>query len=157
MWKFFCCSSIKTYSSFSVIFWLSYPLFWLWAIFRGDAQWRGKNLLGFQMQNFILYLLGKKPLFQKLARPWNSVMPNLKYLNKSGVQWRTLWKDLKLTNVLHFICLLIITCNPHARFQKKKCLPEKLLLVRNWGKMTHCPNQQQQGFIRKFHIYHFGL
>ena len=28
-------------------------------------------------------------------------------------------KDLKNKNVLHFICLLIITCNPHARFQKK--------------------------------------
>ena len=30
---------------------------------------------------------------------------------------------------------------------KKKYLPAKLLLVRNWGKMAHCPNQQQQGLL----------
>ena len=30
---------------------------------------------------------------------------------------------------------------------KKKCVLAKLLLVRNWGKMTHCPNQQQQGLL----------
>ena len=61
------------------MFSLSYPLFWLWAIFRGDAQWREKNLSDFQMQNFMLNLLGKKivlkqSLFQKLARPWKSMM-----------------------------------------------------------------------------------
>ena len=32
-------------------------------------------------------------------------------------------------------------------FQKKKCMPAKLLLERNWGKMVHCPNQQQQGLL----------
>ena len=31
--------------------------------------------------------------------------------------------------------------------KKKKSLPAKLLLVRNWGKMAHCPNQQQQGLL----------
>ena len=30
---------------------------------------------------------------------------------------------------------------------KKKCVIAKLLLVRDWGKMTHCPNQQQQGLL----------
>ena len=27
--------------------------------------------------------------------------------------------------------------------KKKKKLPAKLLVVRNWGKMAHCSNQQQ--------------
>ena len=44
---------------------------------------------------------------------------------------------------MHFICLLIIICTLHAKFQKKKkekkCIPAKLLLVQNWGKMTHLP------------------
>ena len=26
-------------------------------------------------------------------------------------------------------------------------MPAKLLLERNWGKMVHCPNQQQQGLL----------
>ena len=32
---------------------------------------------------------------------------------------------------------------------KKQCLPAKLLLVQNWGKMAHCLNQQQQGLLLK--------
>ena len=42
-------------------------------------------------------------------------------------------KDLKITDILDFICLLIIICTLNAKFQKK-CMPAKLLLVQNWDK-----------------------
>ena len=48
------------YLSFGVIFFLSYPFFDCGPVFRGDIQQIEKNLLDFQMQNFMLNLLNKK-------------------------------------------------------------------------------------------------
>ena len=136
------------YSSFGVIFSLLYHLFWLWAIFRGDAQWREKNLSDFQMKNFMLNLLEKKivlkqSLFQKLARPWKSMMcfgpiwniwTNLGY---SKGLFEKIWK-LQMFCISFVYLLLHVT---HMQNFFKKCVLAKLLLVRNWGKMTHCPNR----------------
>ena len=48
-------------------------------------------------------------------------------------------------------CILFVYLLLHVThmqdFNKKKCLPAKLLLVRNWGKIAHFPNQQQQGLL----------
>ena len=36
---------------------------------------------------------------------------------------------------------------PTCKISKKKCMLAKLLVVRNWGNMAPCSNQQQQGLL----------
>ena len=58
------------YLSFGVIFFLS-PFFDCGPVFRGDIQQIEKNLLDFQMQNFMLNLLNKK----KYLKTFNHLSP----------------------------------------------------------------------------------
>ena len=36
---------------------------------------------------------------------------------------------------------------PTCKISKKKCMPAKLLLVQNWGKMADCPTNNNRGFF----------
>ena len=151
------------YSSFSVIFSLSYHLFWLWAIFRGDVQWREKNLLDFQMQNFMLNLLERKmfkSLFQKLARPWKSIMCfgpiwniwiNLGY---SKGLFENIWK-FQMFCILFVYLLLHVT---HMQdFKKNVCTQSCCCCCEIGVKWPIAPTNNNRHFIWKFHIYHFCL
>ena len=46
---------------------------------------------------------------------------------------------MKIPYVLHFICLLTYYYMYATCKILKKCMPTKLLVVQNWGKMAHLP------------------
>ena len=87
------------YSSFSVTFFNFHTSFFDFGpVFKGNTQSMEKNLLGFQMQNFMLNLLKKRSSLKRIIIPeacWTlkldgAFCPNLKYLNKFRVKSRAL-------------------------------------------------------------------
>ena len=80
--------------------------------------------------------------------------PNLKYLNKFGVQQRTLKlkkrSEYSIGFAFHLSTFYYIY--PTCKISKKVCMPGKLLL-KNWGKMAPiCPNQQQGPLLKISYI-----
>ena len=72
--------------------------------------------------------------FEKFEQIWGTVNANDRTLK--------LKKDLKIPYVSHFICLLIIICTLHAKFQKNACL-RNCRWCKIGVKWPICPNQQQ--------------
>ena len=58
-------------------------------------------------------------------------------------------KRCSICSAFHWSTYFII-CKLHENFFKK-CMPVMLLLVQNWGKMKHLP-QQRRDLFWKFHI-----
>ena len=160
----FCCSSTKTCVTPVLVsfFLLSYPLFWLWAIFRVDPQPIAKKLLNFSIWNFILYLL-KNKIFENNHYPesllhpenWWRILAEFEKFEQiwGTVKGRTLKltkKDLKIPCVSHVIYLLTYYYMYPICKISKKYMPEKLQVLQNWGKMAHLPQPTTGIFFGNF-------
>ena len=112
----------------------------------------------FYAESFEIKIFKNNHYFRSLLDPENRwcVLVQFEIFEQIWGTVKDSLKDLKNKNVLHFICLLIITCNPHARFQKNVCLRSCCWfeIGVNW---PHAPTNNNKDFFWKFHIYHYCL